>query len=298
MMKNKLPNIIVALLLVVAAGCTGTKNSSSGEGERAVKVAVPTDSLDEALDQIDPQFTISTNEPGDYYFAMLTGGGGKPEDTRMGTLRSIQTVTFEVFGPDGVLIGSRTTDDIVSSGVMNGETGEASLTLMANVEWSAPSEVAPGSYAVMTIRTSNGRIARRLPLPITQGAPPQSDKVLNMWLESRDMGMGVEFILHVERLAPAPDGEYLPSGEQFRIELESSVGETLWSSSHGMAFIQSIGEVEPTQVGQTVEYRAIFDGRSDMTKSKLAPGRYRIVATIPAKPQSYILREEFTWSGE
>jgi hypothetical protein len=145
-------------------------------------------------------------------------------------------------------------------------------------------------------------IVRRQPLPVESGGSKQGDKqgdkVLNIWLESRDMGRGVEFTLHVERLAPPPAGEYLPSGEQFRIELESSVGETIWSSSHGMAFIQSIGEVEPAEVGKSVEYRAVFDGRNDMTKSKLAPGRYRIIATIPAKPHPYILREEFTWSGE
>jgi hypothetical protein len=298
MMKNRFPNIITVLMLAVMAGCTGTKNSAGGDGPASHKVPVPPDSLDQALDQIDPKFNVSSDAPDQYYFAMLTGGGGKPEDKRMETLRGIQSVTFEVFGPDNTLIGTATTDDIVSSGVMNGQTGEASLTLTASVEWSAPSTMAPGSYAVMTIHTRNGRIARRHPLPITQGALPQSDKVLNIWLESRDMGPGVEFILHVERLAPRPDGEYLPSGEQYRIELESSVGETLWSSSHGMAFIQSIGEVEPAEVGQTVEYRAVFDGRNDMTKSKLAPGIYRIVATIPAKPQPYILREEFTWSGE
>jgi hypothetical protein len=301
MMKNRLSNIIGVLVLVIVAGCTGTKNSAGGDGEdgpASVKVAVTPDSLDEALDRIDPKFNVSSDAPDQFYFAMLTGGGGKPEDKRMETLRGIQSVTFEVFGPDNKLVGSTTTDDIISSGVMNGETGEASLTLTASVEWSAPSALAPGSYAVMTIHSRGGKIARRHPLPITQGALPHSSKVLNMWLESRDMGTGVEFILHVERLAPSPAGEYLPSGEQFRIELENNVGETLWSSSHEMAFIQSIGQVEPAEVGKTIEYRAVFDGRNDLTKSKLAPGIYRIVATIPAKPQPYILPEEFTWSGE
>jgi hypothetical protein len=298
MMKNLLPKIVALLMLVVLAGCTGTKNSAGGDGTASGKISVSPDSLDRELERIDPQFTVSSNGPGSYSFMMVTGGGGRPEEKRMETLRGIQSVTFQVFSPDNRLIGTASTDDIVSRGVMNGQTGEASLTLTASVQWSAPSLVTPGSYVVMTVHTSKGMIARRQPLPVEADGVRRVDKVLNMWLESHDIGPGVEFILHVERLAPAPDGEYLPSGEQYRIELENSVGETLWSSSHGMAFIQSIGEVEPAEVGKSIEYRAQFDGRSNLTKSKLAPGRYRIIATIPAKPQPYILREEFTWSGE
>src|SRR5690349_6024936 len=134
MMKYRFLTIAATFALAMLAGCTGTKNATDGEGARTLKVAVTPDSLDQALDRIDPQFNVSGDAPGSYTFAMLTGGGGKPEDKRMETLRSMQTVTFEVFGPDGKLLGSRSTDNIISSGVMNGQTGEASLTLMASVE--------------------------------------------------------------------------------------------------------------------------------------------------------------------
>jgi hypothetical protein len=294
---------IISILVALAAlcSCTGSSNSTTRTDTQdtiTTKVTVSRDSLDEELDRINPQFVITNNGPGQYYFAMLTGGGGKPEGQRMATLRGIRTVMFQVYTPENRMVGMAATDEIISSGVMNSETNEASLSITASIQWTAPEPLPAGSYAIMTVISAHGQIKRRHAMPFAEETVKHGSNILNMWLESRDQGPGVEFILHVERLAAAPSGEYLPSGEQYRIELESEVGETLWSSSHGMAYVQSIGAVQPAEIGKSVEHHASFDGRNQLTNTRLAPGRYRIVATIPAKPQPYILREEFTWSGQ
>lgn len=120
---------------------------------------------------------------------------------------------------------------------------------------------------------------------------------LAITLDVRTRTVGVEFLVRVERTANAPEGEYLPSGEKVRIEIENEVGEQFWSSSAGKMFTQAIGTVEPIQIGEFAEYREYWDGQNTLTGGRLPQGRYRAIVTIPAKPKPYILREEFIWSG-
>lgn len=120
---------------------------------------------------------------------------------------------------------------------------------------------------------------------------------LAITVDVRTRTVGLEFLVRVERLAEGPDGEYLPSGEKIRIEIENELGEEFWSSSAGRMFTQATGPVEPIRVGEFADYREYWDGRNNITGGRLTQGRYRVIVTIPAKPTPYIIREDFTWSG-
>lgn len=120
---------------------------------------------------------------------------------------------------------------------------------------------------------------------------------LTITLDVRTRTVGLEFLIRVERVAEAPEGEYLPSGENIRIEIENELGEQFWSSTAGKMFTQAISPVQPIRVGEFADYREYWDGQNTITGGRLTQGRYRAIVTIPAKPKPYILREEFTWSG-
>lgn len=132
---------------------------------------------------------------------------------------------------------------------------------------------------------------------ISQAEKPISNP-LAITLDVRTRTVGLEFLVRVERVAEAPEGEYLPSGENIRIEIENELGEQFWSSSAGKMFTQAITPVQPIRVGEFADYREYWDGRNTITGGRLTQGRYRVILTIPAKPKPYILREEFTWSGK
>lgn len=129
-----------------------------------------------------------------------------------------------------------------------------------------------------------------------QAQKPASDP-LAITLDVRTRTVGLEFLVRVERRAEAPEGEYLPSGENIRIEIENELGEEFWSSSAGKMFTQAISPVEPIRVGEFADYREYWDGRNTITGGRLTQGRYRVIVTIPAQPTPYIIREDFTWSG-
>ena len=126
---------------------------------------------------------------------------------------------------------------------------------------------------------------------------PTTDPIA-LTLDVRSRIVGLEFLVRVERLANAPEGEYLPSGENIRIEIENELGEQFWSSSLGKMFTQAVAPVEPIRIGEFADYREYWDGQNTITGGRLPQGSYRVIVTIPAKPKPYILRENFTWGGK
>lgn len=273
---------------VMTAGCSGP----SGSTEQSQRTGEKVTTTDPALEALDPAFTVM--QAGDRYsLSMQTAASGPSNSPSMVALRSIRSVTFQIYSSQGNLLDELTTEEVTTSGVMS-ENGESSLTGSAGISWEG--NPGAGAYAQMIVRSDKGAITRRANFPAGTGTAAAHGSI-DLDLELEDRGPGVEFILRARRTAPGPDGEYLPSGEQFRIEIQNDVGETIWSSSTGRAFTQSTGPVEPDEVGEEKVYRIFWDGRSDLSRTQLTPGRYRIVARIPARPQPYMLREELNWSG-
>jgi len=292
---SPLPVAMMLAACALAAGCASPLKLA-GDGREAEKEAIGSDPVDVALQAQEPDFYVNYagGTPGDDYTIGFSVGSS-PASQR---IRSFEARIFNAYGSR---LAQITTDRIDASGTANGSTGTVSGMIYGSTAWSA--DVGAGTYAVLLLRTDSGVVARYVPFPGgEQAAAPTREaalheRILAMVLTSERRGSGTEFRLSVRRIAAPPDGEYLPSGEKFRIDVIDGSGRTVWSSSNGRSFTQAIGSVDPAEVGAETEYRAMWDGRDDLAHGRAAPGTYRIVATIPAKPTPYILREEFTWSG-
>ncbi len=90
------------------------------------------------------------------------------------------------------------------------------------------------------------------------------------------------------------DDEYLPTSENFRVEIMAPNGKTFWNSSHDKAFLQVISEVEPVQKGDTERYTMPWNGKTNAGKT-LPEGEYKLRMTIPAKPNPYFVESKFLW---
>jgi hypothetical protein len=284
---------LAILAATLGTGCSGTTSNSTRTAQSGEKVTVAADSLDPALEALDPIFTI-VEAGGKYSLSMQASAAGTTNSPRMSALRSIQSVTFQIRSSNGDLVDELTTEEVTTSGVRN-TNGESSLTGSAGVTWEG--NPGPGGHGTMIVRSAKGIAVRRAEFPasIKSSVPPS--RSVSMSLEVNDRGPGLEFVVRAKRIAPGVPDEYLPSSEQFRIDIQNDRGETIWSSNHGMGYATAIGKVEPDVVGEESVFSIYWDGRSSLTHTTLSPGRYRVVAQIPAKPQPYMLIEELNWSG-
>lgn len=293
---------IVAMITLAAgtgmAGCRSSQSSENNDPPTARSV-VPPDSVDPALALLDPEFTISSISEGRYALNFRAGAGGTGSSPSMAALHSLNSVSFQIYAPNGDQLASIATQDITTSGTANAETGSASLTAFGGVEWEPGTPLLPGTYAIAILRSNDGAFARRIDFPGAGSAmtPAQARASIDIAVETRSRGGGVEFLVTATRISPGPAEEYLPSGEKYRIEIRDDVGETIWSSSTGKVFTQALVPMDPGPVGDDVTYREFWDGRNELTRLPVPPGRYRLVITIPAHPTPYISRQEFTWSG-
>ncbi len=297
---TQLLSTVTMAAVVLGLGIGGCRSSQTYEGGEMASAAsvIPPDSVDSELEKIDPQFTITRISERRYSLRFRGSGGGASQSASLNALHSLASLSFQIYAPNGRQLASIATQEINTSGTANTETEQTSLTAFGGVEWDSPEPLAPGTFAIAILRSDHGALARRVEFPGSDGASPAASAAsVAMLLDVRSSGSGVEFTLTARRAAQGPADEYLPSGEKYRIELRNDVGETIWSSSTGKVFTMAIGPMAPGPVGSEVKYREFWNGRDEQTRMATPPGVYRIIATIPAKPTPYILREEFTWSG-
>lgn len=79
-------------------------------------------------------------------------------------------------------------------------------------------------------------------------------------------------------------GAYLPSSENFRIEIINAKDGKRWNSSEGMMFMQAIGEIKPTLVG--TEEVLSLEYKINQKEFRLN-GQNTVNFMIPAKPHLY-----------
>ncbi len=91
--------------------------------------------------------------------------------------------------------------------------------------------------------------------------------------------------------------EYLPSSEDFRIEIVSQKGKTAFNSHKGQAFLTVIKEVNPQRVGSMYEYSYPWFGKSDGGYI-LLEGDYSARLFIPAVPNPYGKIINFYWEND
>lgn len=291
----------LALVFIFAgaliSGC-GSSQSARSNDIPTERTVVPADSLDPELEALNPDFTITRPGEGGFILNFRAGGGGVPGSPVMNALNRLSSVGFQIYAPDGRQLASVATQEINTSGIANAENGQASLTAFANIEWEPSEPLIPGTFAIAILRSDRGALARRVEFPsIPAQNAADAAASIDIRVEVQERVGGVEFVLIARRIAPGPEEEYISSGEKYRIEIQSDVGETIWSSSTGRFFTQALVPMKPGPVGDEARYREFWDGRNELTRLPVPPGVYRLTATIPAVPRPYIIREEFTWSG-
>ncbi len=308
--------VLMLPMLISIAGCgsskTGTDAAASAETTRLLQRIGP---VDPDLDALIPSVFANLRADSTYYIGFAAGAGGASQSPKLTALHGISALSAVIYGPqrirvdgadassqqDIVRIDSLWSNNVSFSGTMRSDDGDMSITGTGGVVWHPATRPAPGTFAIVTVYGAKGVVNRRVDIVPAALAAGGGDATgghrLQMWLDSRQLGRSVEIVLHVKRLAAALEGEYQPSGERFRIEIRNDLNETIWSSSTGKVFTQALMPVEPINVGQETEYRAIWSGYNEIEHAPAAAGTYRVVATIPATPAPYVLREELTLSG-
>jgi hypothetical protein len=125
----------------------------------------PVELVDPGLVALKSELTIASTSDGGYIMGMVVGGGGTVESNTMSALRSIRSVRFDVYVLSNVRVASMETRNIDASGVMNGQTGEISLTMTAHVQYKPSVALPERGYARMTIVGTNGVASTRADLP-------------------------------------------------------------------------------------------------------------------------------------
>lgn len=130
--------------------------------------------------------------------------------------------------------------------------------------------------------------------------PPREDTALDRAIVPKPFiknitDSSVVFGVEATRQADV-EGEYLPSSEEFRIEIISQKGRLEWSSNYNKNFMQVISEVKPLKAGETHAYSIEWNGERN-GGGKLAPGLYTIRAIIPARPKAYVTIFKFEWKN-
>jgi hypothetical protein len=149
----RLAAILVALFVIwTLSGCSDVPTE-------------PVERVDPALVALKPQLTIATTSDGGYIMGMVVGGGGTFESNTMGALRSIRSVRFDVYALSNVCVASVESENIDASGVMNGQTGEISLTMTTYVHYKPTAALPVQAYARMTVVGANGVASITADLP-------------------------------------------------------------------------------------------------------------------------------------
>lgn len=91
-----------------------------------------------------------------------------------------------------------------------------------------------------------------------------------------------------------PAKEYLPSGENFRVQIGAAKGSTLWNSGYGAMFTAALAKVLPENIGDAAKYETIWEGKSNEGFA-VETGLYRMSATVPSIPLPYLTMFEFYW---
>jgi len=78
--------------------------------------------------------------------------------------------------------------------------------------------------------------------------------------------------------------EYLPNGLTHDYQIFNDAGVLLWQKSYGGMFTQVIGDVQPKDVGASVDYTDLWDGEGNVVPGIVPGGRYTLVGIIPCMP--------------
>lgn len=108
---------------------------------------------------------------------------------------------------------------------------------------------------------------------------------LNCTIENLENG-NMKFILNAKRIKLV-ENEYLPSSENFVVEIYDNNGNQVWSSSYNKNFFMVITDVLPKNVGDSHTYTMEWNLKGNDNKT-INKGNFIVKFIIPSKPKPYI----------
>lgn len=166
-MKSRMIAVSCAVVAMAIAGCADASSPVAGNPGNNTGGIGSSRQIDKSLDKLNPEMRAWVSEEGGYELSMLVGAGGMSDSPELEAIRGIRAVEFQIYSPERQRIDFRSTDDVISSGVAR-DDGLTSLTVTANVEWTPPTPVTAGTFAVMTIHTDDGVVERSGQIPAQQ----------------------------------------------------------------------------------------------------------------------------------
>lgn len=90
--------------------------------------------------------------------------------------------------------------------------------------------------------------------------------------------------------------DYFPSSERLRVEIVAADGTVVFSSNHGMNFLQEVQPVEPLQREHLHRYVYTWGGLGNDGRP-VRPGTYTVRMKLVVKPEPYEARTVVEWKG-
>lgn len=153
--------------------------------------------------------------------------------------------------------------------------------------------------------------AATAPLPRPDAPTPEKEEVLKENVQKVETAQetmtltpsieqkpeGILFVLNARRNAASTAEEWMPSSENFRVQIISAKGGEIWNSAFKRNFLTVVGKVKPEEIGGTHRYEMLWAGGTN-TKEAAPAGRYTARLVIPARPVPYAATIEFDWKGK
>ena len=160
------------------------------------------------------------------------------------------------------------------------------LHLHPKIQMEIPELIATyGSGMNWCIETHSEHIIRKFQILVSKNENLNQNMELNCSIENLDNG-NIKFILKAKRIKLV-ENEYLPSSENFVVEIYDKNSSQVWSSSYSKNFFMVITDVKPKNVGDSHTYTMEWNLKGNDNKT-INKGNYIVKFIIPAKPKSYI----------
>src|SRR6476660_5293127 len=88
---------IACMLFVLFLNSCGNTSTTVGPTDNGSNDPATGLKIDPALDRLNPEFTITSDQGNSYTMGFVAGAGGSPESESMTALRSISAVEFRVY---------------------------------------------------------------------------------------------------------------------------------------------------------------------------------------------------------
>jgi len=273
--KNNMKNSTLLLLFLLVIACSSV--------DRKNEQKLP----------IEPNINLIKSDKNNYTITLNMTAANDSKSPEHLFLRDMQEIEIKVFENSKFIDSARITKFEISS--MTANDGKVSSTLFFRQPFNFINRKIKDLSFVFYFKTSNEVYeinkqsneiekiqdnASEEPLELVPSVAMQNDST-------------AVFSLTATRLANVIN-EYIPTSEEFRVEILSGKGNLVWSSNFGMNYLQVILQVKPEKIGETHKYSLEWNGQTNKGVPA-PPGNYTANLIIPARPKHYSSTIQFHW---